>query len=144
MITHSLIHSLTRSLTSRKMNVADTADEPLQVESIAGIVHKRKRDEEDDDNDRVNSKKQNNNEESSNNSSEPAVTAAAAGGLGFGFGSYAKSNPFLAAASKGNGLFGKPMATTAATSNNNVLSPIHSFIHSLIRFYASWHTCLPI
>lgn len=114
------------------MNAADTAKEPLQVESIVGIVSKRKRDEEDDDSDRVNSKKQNNNEESSNYSSEPAVTAAAAGGLGFGFGLYAKSNPFLAAASKGNGLFGKPMATTAATSNNSVLSPIHSFTHLFV------------
>ena len=120
------------------MNAVEAATEPVQAESIVGIVSKRKREEEEDDS-LSSSKKQNNSEESSKTSSEPAATAAVAGGLGFGFGSYAKSNPFLAAASKGNGLFGKPITTTATTSNNNVVSPTHSFI----CFLALWLTCLP-
>lgn len=99
------------------------------VEETTEVVQpaKRKRDDSVDENDTIN-KKQCNNDESNNSSSNNnnnnsnESSAVSTGGLGFGFGSYAKSNPFLAAASKGNGLFGKPIAAANASNSsiNNV------------------------
>ncbi len=100
------------------------------VEETTEVVQpaKRKRDDSVDESDTIN-KKQCNNDESNNSSSNNnsssssnESTAVSTGGLGFGFGSYAKSNPFLAAASKGNGLFGKPIAAANASNSsiNNV------------------------
>jgi len=110
------------------MNEVDPTKDPLQSESIIGITSKRKRDEDEDDNDFyhndndvLSTKKLNSNEETNDFGGE--ATASATGGHGFGFGSYAKSNPFLAAASKGSGLFGKPVSSSSSHSSNNV-SPL--------------------
>ena len=98
------------------------------VEETTEVVQpaKRKRDDSVDESDTINKKQCSNDESNSsssnNNSSSNESTAVSTGGLGFGFGSYAKSNPFLAAASKGNGLFGKPIA--AANANNSSINNV--------------------
>jgi hypothetical protein len=99
------------------------------VEEKTEVVQPAKRKRDDCVDESLINKKQCNNDESNssssssnNNSSSNESTAVSTGGLGFGFGSYAKSNPFLAAASKGNGLFGKPIA--AANANNSSINNV--------------------
>jgi hypothetical protein len=100
------------------------------VEETTEVVQPAKRKRDDCVDESLINKKQCNNDESNsssssssnNNSSSNESTAVSTGGLGFGFGSYAKSNPFLAAASKGNGLFGKPIA--AANANNSSINNV--------------------
>jgi len=99
------------------------------VEETTEVVQPAKRKRDDCVDESLINKKQCNNDiesnsssSSNNNSSSNESTAVSTGGLGFGFGSYAKSNPFLAAASKGNGLFGKPIA--AANANNSSINNV--------------------